>query len=189
MPTQKKMDQVAELKERLDRCSIAIVTAPTGLGVNALNDLRKRLRQRGVEYRVVKNTLTHLAAEAAGLPHLKEVVQGPTALAFGYGDPVEVATALEEYSRATRSALIIRGGILGMRTLTPSDVSALTTLPSRDVLVARMLGQFQAPVAGLLGTLQAPIQRLLAALDHEVSQLLLLLQQRVEQLQRQEDDS
>ena len=186
MPKQRKIDQVAELQDKLGRCSVAIATDPTGLTVNALNDLRRNLRQKNIEYRVVKNSLTYLAADGAEVPHLKGVVQGPTALAFGYGDPAEVASALEGYIRSTRSVLAIRGGILGTRVMTPSDVTSLTTLPSREVMVARVLGQLQAPVVGLLGQLQAPMQRLLGALQHEMSQFLLLLQQRVEQMKAQE---
>lgn len=186
MPKQRKIDQVAELQDKLGRCSIAIAADPTGLTVNDMNDLRRSLRQKNVEFKVVKNTLTYLAADGADVSHLKGVVQGPTALAFGYGDPVEVASVLEGYIRSNRSVLAIRGGILGDRVMTPSDVVSLTTLPSRDVMIGRMLGQLQAPVAGLLGQLQAPVQRLLGALGYEMSQFLLLLQQRAEQLDTQE---
>ena len=186
MPTERKVSQVKELQEKLGRCTIAVATNPTGLGVNAINDLRQRLREKGVEYRVVKNTLAYLAAEGAGVPQLNQAVQGPTAVAFGYQDPAEAAAALQEYIRATRSPLTIRGGILGSRSLTAADVATLATLPSREVMAGLMLAQLQVPVATLLGQLQLLLHRLLAALNDPLSRMAFLLQQRTEQLGAQE---
>ena len=182
LPTEKKIARVEALREKLSQCTIAVVTDPTGLGVNTLNDLRQRLRERGIEYVVVKNTLTYLAADQAGVPHLKEAVQGPTALAFGYQDATQAAAGLEDYLRSTRSTLPIRGGILGARLLSAADVSALATLPPREQLVGQVLGQLQGPTARLLGQLQAPVYRLMAALQDPLSRLAFLLQQRTEQM-------
>ncbi len=183
MPTEKRIAQTAEIQDRLNRCTIAVATDPTGLSVNVLNDLRRRLRERGVEYRVVKNTLTYLAADGAELGHLKESVQGPTALAFGYDDPVQTAIALDEYVRTTRVQLPIRGGILGQRSLSSADVSSLATLPSREVLAGQVLGQLQAPVANLMTQLEAPLQGLLGILNAPIANLASLLQQRGKQLE------
>ena len=183
MPTEKRIAQTQDIQDRLSRCTIAVATDPTGLTVNVLNDLRRRLRERGVEYRIVKNTLTHLAADGAQLPHLKDSVQGPTALAFGYGDPVQTAAALEEYVRTTRVQLPIRGGILGRRSLGQADVATLATLPSREVLASRVLGQLQAPVSNLMTQLESPIQGLLGVLNGPISNLTSLLQQRGKQLE------
>lgn len=183
MPTEKRISQVQEIQDRLNRCTIAVATDPTGLTVNVINDLRRRLRERGVEYRFVKNTLTYLAADGADLPHLKSAVQGPTALAFGYDDPAQTAAALEEYVRTTRVQLSIRGGILGKRLLTAAEVSSLATLPPREVLVGRVLSQLQTPVASLMGQLQAPLQGLLSTLNGPVAALTTLLEQRAQQIQ------
>ena len=183
MPTEKRIAQTREIQEKLGRCTIAVATDPTGLSVNVLNDLRRRLRERGVEYRMVKNSLTYLAADGAQLSHLKDSVQGPTALAFGYDDPVQTAAALDEYVRTTRVQLPIRGGILGRRALSSADVSTLATLPSREVLAGQVLGQLQAPVANLMSQLEAPIQGLLGVLKGPIANLASLLQQRGQQLE------
>jgi large subunit ribosomal protein L10 len=183
LPTQKRIDQTQDIQDRLSRCTIAVATDPTGLTVNVLNDLRRRLRERGIEYRVVKNTLTYLAADGAELSHLKDSVQGPTALAFGYDDPVQTAAALDEYVRTTRVQLPIRGGILGRRALSSADVSSLATLPSREVLAGQVLGQLQAPVANLMTQLEAPIQGILGILNGPITNLTSLLQQRGKQLE------
>ena len=183
MPTEKRINQTREIQDRLSRCTIAVATDPTGLTVNVLNDLRRRLRERGVEYRVVKNTLTYLAADGARLPHLKDSVQGPTALAFGYDDPVQTAAAIDEYVRATRVQLPIRGGILGQRVLSSTDVTSLATMPSREVLASQVLGQLQAPVANLMTQLESPLQGLLGVLNGPIANLASLLEQRSKQLQ------
>ena len=189
MPTKKKIDMVEQLRERFSRCTIAVATDHTGLAVNAMTDLRQNMREKDVEYRVVKNTLTYLAADAANRPQIKEIVKGPTALAFGYEEPELVAKALEEYIRVNRSALAIRGAVLDGRTLTPAEVLSLSRLPPKGELVAQLLGQVQLPLASLVGHLQAPMQRLLSALNGPLASLTLILQHRMEQLKSQESSS
>ena len=186
MPTKKKMDLVEELTDRLNRCTITVATDHTGLAGNAMTELRQRMRERNVEYRVVKNTLAYLAAEAAHNPRIKDIVQGPTALAFGYEDPIEVARALEEYIRVNRSRLTIRGAVLDGRTLSSGDVITLTQLPPRDVLISLVLGQLQAPIAALLGQLQAPLSELASVLNGPLAALTSVLNQRAEQVRSQQ---
>ena len=189
MPTQKKMDQVEELRKKFARCTITVATDPTGLSVNAMTDLRRKMREKDIEYRVVKNTLTYLAADAAESPVIKEIVQGPTALAFGYQDPVEVAKTLEEYIRVNRSPLAIRGAVMDGRHLTPQQVIFLSRLPPREVLVGQLLGQLQGPLVTLMNQLQSPMYRLLTVLNGPLGSLAMLLQQRVEQLRSQGETS
>lgn len=183
MPTEKKRRLVQELKERLSRCTIAVATDYVGLTANEMTQLRKHLRDRGVEYRVVKNTLTWIAADEAARAQVKSIVQGPTALALGYGDPAEVPKALAEYIRATRSNLVIRGAELDGRALSAAQVASLVTLPSREVLLGQLTGQLQAPVASLVGVLSSPIGGLLGILSAPLSSLSALLQARVRQLE------
>ena len=165
MPTESNVRRVEELRGWIERCTVAITTDYTGLSVDAMNVLRRELREKGVQFRVVKNTLTYLAADAAGKPGFKEIVQGPTGIAFGYGDPVEPARALAEYIRVARSSLKISGGLMDGRVLSPEDVVALAALPSKDELVARLLGQLQAPISGLVTVLNGPISGLARVLQ------------------------
>jgi len=186
MPTKRKLETIEELKERFTRCTITVVTDHTGMGANTLMELRRNMLERDVEYRVVKNTLTYLAADAADKPQIREIVQGPTALAFGYGDPVEAAKALEEYIRVNRSPMAIKGAVMEGRTLSASQVTALSKLPPRAELLARLLGQAQTPLYGLMGQLQAPMYKMLDVLNRPLASLAVLLQQRMEQLKSQE---
>jgi len=182
MPTEKKHELVEEIKERLSRTTITVATDYISLSANDMTELRRRLREQGIEYRVVKNTLTWIAADEAGKPETKSIVQGPTALAFGYGDPSEVAKTLDEYIKATRSSLTIRGAEMDGRVLSPSEVNALVNLPSKDVLLAQLIGQLQAPIANLVGVLNSPLSGLVGALNAPLNGLTGLLQARVQQM-------
>lgn len=175
MPTERKERLLKELKEKLERCTIAVATDYRGLSATALSELRQKLREKGIEYKVVKNTIAGMASEAVGRPALKGIIEGPTAIAFGFGDPVDVAKVLEEYIRSTRSSLTVRGAITDGRAITPAEFFSLATLPPRQELIARVVGQIQAPLSRLLAVLNAPL-----------SGLLTLLQRRVEQLEKGE---
>src|SRR3990172_9630278 len=97
MPTQKKMDTVADLKERLERATLIAGAEYRGMLVKEMHELRRKMREGGVEVRVVKNTLLKLAAEQAGRHPVVQIVEGPTALAISYGDAIEAAKPLTAY--------------------------------------------------------------------------------------------
>ena len=172
MPTPAKVERVAELKDKLERCSIALTAGYSGIPVNAMTDLRRRMRDAGVEFVVVKNTLVNLAAEDAQVPQFRDIVEGPTAIAFGYDDPVDVARAVNDYIRATLSPLAIRGAVLGGgATLPPAEVERLAALPGKPQMLANLLGQMQAPIQRLLGVLNGPLQNLDGLLQARIRQL------------------
>ena len=149
----------------MEQFSMAIATDYSGMSVGRMTELRRSLREKGIQFRVVKNSLAHLAADAAGRPLLKDIIQGPTGIAIGSGEAVETARALSEFIRATRAPVRVRGGVLGERVLSAGEVGTLATLPSRDELLARLMGQLQAPVAGLLYVLNAPLSGLARVLQ------------------------
>ena len=172
LPTQAKIDRVAELKDKVDRCSIAVSTEYSGLSVNDMTELRRRMRAAGVEFTVVKNHLMKLAFDGAQRPDAKDMVQGPTAVAFGYDEVADVARALSEYIRTTRSVLTIRGAMLkDGPVLLASEVNRLATLPSKAALVASLMGQLQAPMQRLLGVLNGPLRNLDGLLQARIQQL------------------
>jgi large subunit ribosomal protein L10 len=135
------------------------------MSVTAMTDLRHALRDKGVTFRVVKNRLTYLAADAAGKPQVREIVNGPTGLAVGFDDPSVPAKALNDFIVASRSPLTIKGGLMGDQALTAEEVGRLATLPSKDELIARLLGQLQAPITNLAYVLNAPIAGLARVLQ------------------------
>jgi len=162
---------IEELRESFSKASIGILTNYKGLKTVDLLEIRKKLRQAGGKFEVVKNTLARFAAEKVGVNQIDSLLNDTTAIAFGFRDAREAAVALSDYIRTTKSTLTIKGGFLGQRLLTPRDVQTITTLPTREVLLAMLLGQLQAPVARLMGQLNAPIAGLANVLNARMKQL------------------
>ena len=171
MPTEAKRENVADLADRIKRSTIAIATDFSGLGVNQLTELRRRLREQGVEYRVVKNRLAALAATEAGVEGFRELLEGVTGIVFGYGEPEAAAKAVDQYVKQTRSPLRIRNGIMDGELLTAVEVNAIAVLPSKQELLARLLAQLNAPAAGLVNVLSGPIRGLAIVLQRHAEQL------------------
>ena len=172
MPTQGKIDRVSELRGKLEKCSIAVTATYSNIGVNEMTDLRRRTRDAGVEFVVIKNTLMHRAADAANKPQIKEIVNGPTAIAFGYDEPIDVAKTLSEYIRSTRSPLAFQGAVIGDGPPLPAaDVERLAALPPKPELVSTLLGQLQAPLYQLLGILNGPLQNFGGILQARIRQI------------------
>ena len=171
MPTQAKIDAVSELAEKFERSAIVITTDYSGLPVGEMTALRRALREAGVEYRIVKNTLAYRAADAAGKPAVKDAIAGPTGVAFGYGEPTDPAKAISAFIRSTRSALKVRGGELDGKALTEEEVNRLAAMPTRDELIAQLLMRMNGPIAGLVNVLNGPIAGLARVLQGHLDNL------------------
>lgn len=154
MARPEKVAVVDEIRTKLADADAAILTEYRGLTVSELAQLRGALRPASTEYKVFKNTLARRAADEAGLTELASLLEGPTAIAFVRGDAVTAAKALRDFGKAA-PALIVKGGLLGTRVLTPSDIDALADIEPRDVLLARLAGGFQAPLTKAAGLFQA----------------------------------
>jgi large subunit ribosomal protein L10 len=127
-----------------------------GISVAQAAELRARLRESGTRFRIVKNSLTERAADEAGASSLKELLNGPTALAFVSGDAAVAAKALSDAARALRT-LEFKGGLLDSAALSAADVQSIARLPAREVLHAQLVGTIAAPITGLVRTLNALI--------------------------------
>ena len=172
MPTQEKIDRVATLQDKLERCSIAVTTNYTGITVNEMIDLRRQMRAAGVEFTVVKNTLMYLASEAAQRPQVKDIVQGPTAVALGYDDPLVVAKSVSDYIRNARSTLTIQGAVLGNGPVMQApEVVRLASLPPKPEWLSTLLGQLQAPLSRLAAVLNGPLQNFDGLIQARIRQL------------------
>ncbi len=163
---------VAELAERLRVTHTLLVTDYRGLTTKEIDALRGRLLEHGARFRVVKNSLTRRAAEAAGVEGVLAFLDGPTAIAFldADGDPVAVARALRETARQTR-LLAVRGGLLDGRPLSVEEVETLATLPTADVLRSQVLGAVTAPLVTVVALLAAPLRDLVGLLEARAEQL------------------
>lgn len=164
MPKPEKVAVVEELKDKLSRSQGVILTDYRGLDVAQITELRRRLREAGVEYKVVKNTLTLLAARQVDLADLEQYLTGPTAIAFGYDDPVTPAKILNGFARE-HDDLEIKAGVLQGAIIDVDQVKALAELPSREELLAQVCRAMQGPIAGVVNVLQGTIRNLVYALD------------------------
>ncbi|MDH5696155.1 MAG: 50S ribosomal protein L10 [Dehalococcoidia bacterium] len=171
MSKEKKARIIDSLQQVFSRCSIGILTDYRGLSATEMTDLRRKLRELGVEYKVVKNTLARFAAERAGKEELVSFFQGPVAIAFGYGDMTEPARALADYIEASKVSMSIRGGFLPDRLLSSEDITTLSRLPSREVLLARVVGGVQSPITALVSYLTTPLRGIVGVLQARIQQM------------------
>jgi large subunit ribosomal protein L10 len=165
---QEKTAAVDEITERFQGSSAAVLTEYRGLTMAQLTQLRRSLGS-DTTYAVVKNTLTKRAASEAGFPVPDELLTGPTAIAFIKGDPVEAAKGLRDFSR-TNPLLVIKGGVLDGKSLTPAEVRQLADVEPREVLLAKLAGAMNGSLAKAAGLFQAPLSqvaRLAAALQEK----------------------
>jgi len=156
--------RVAELGRALQSAHSAVLTDYRGLTVADLTGLRRQLREGQVEFRVVKNTLARRAVQELGLTGLHPLLEGPTAIAFGLGDPLAPSRILSQAARALPQ-LQIKGGFLQGKVVSRDEVLALAALPPRGVLLGRLAGALQAPVRRLAVVLQGNMRNLAVALE------------------------
>lgn len=164
--TSEKQAVVAELKEKLANTKGAVLTNYRGLTVAQDTNLRRKLREAGVEYRVVKNTMTRIAANEVGLTGLDAHLEGPTAIAISFTDPVAPAKVISDFVKENKlEVLEVKAGIVEGQVIDAQGVKALAALPPREVLIAQVLAGMQSPIVGLVNVLQGSIRNLVYALD------------------------
>ncbi|OYD06549.1 50S ribosomal protein L10 [Paludifilum halophilum] len=151
---EKKKQVVAEIAEKLTNSKSTILTDYRGLNVAEMNELRKQLREAGVEYQVLKNTMTRRATAQTDLTDLDEHLNGPTAIAFSDEDVVAPAKVLHQFSKEHKS-LEIKGGVVEGTVVSDEKIKELAELPSQDGLVSMLLSVLQAPLRNFALAVQA----------------------------------
>ena len=172
MLRQDKERIVKELADRLKSSQNLLVADYRGLSMPEIDELRSKLLETGARFSVVKNTLTRLAAEEAGVKQLLDLIDGPTAIAFidAEGDPAAAAKILNDTARA-HDVLVIRGGLLEGDTVSDVEIKRLATLPPADVVRAQFAGAVAAPLTTIVGLFTAPLRDLVNVLDARITQL------------------
>lgn len=158
-----KAGLVDQLHAELDRTQAVFITDYMGLTVEEITALRGSIKAAGGKYQVVKNTLLKRASEGTNAVGLEPYLEGPTAIAMAFADPVNLAKVLVEFARKNEK-LEIQGGVLGPQVLNTKEVKDLATMPSREVLLARALGSMNAPMTNFVGVCAAMVRQLLYAL-------------------------
>jgi large subunit ribosomal protein L10 len=169
LPTQRKIDTVADLVDKLSRTQFTVVADYRGLTVAEISDLRRKLRETGAELIVAKNTLTLIAAKQTGREVLEPLLAGPTALAFAYDDVAQTAKVINDFNRGPKK-LLVRGGLLGNSLLAADATDQVAKLPSREQVLAQIVGGISSPVAGVVGVINAAITNVLYVLQARIDQ-------------------
>lgn len=154
---------VQEIAEKMNLSKSMVICDYRGLNVQQVTELRRKLREVGVEYKVLKNTMVRFAAQQVGIEGLEDILNGPTAVAFGIEDPVAPAKILSDFAK-TNEKLQIKAGVLDKKVISVDKVKALADIPSREVLLSMVLRGMQGPISGLVNVLQGNIRNLVYVL-------------------------
>ncbi len=159
-----KVAMIATLKETMKNAKGAVLTDYRGIKVAQDTKLRRKMREAGVQYSVIKNNMASIAAKEAGIEGLDDYLKGPLAMVSSDKDPVAAAKLISEFIKENR-IMEIKGGLVEGKVIDAEGVKALANLPSREVLLARLLGSMQSPITGFVTVLQGNIRNLVYALD------------------------
>lgn len=154
-----KSDKVAQIKEKIEKAQVAIVTEYQGMTVEEITKLRRSLQKEDGDYMVTKNTLAKLAIKGTNYELLADALTGPIALAFGYGDQVAPAKALSKFIKDSKKGEI-KGAVLDGKWLSASEAKALANLPSKAEIYAKMLGCLNSPASGIANSINAVMSQL-----------------------------
>ncbi|KNZ69490.1 50S ribosomal protein L10 [Thermincola ferriacetica] len=155
---------VSMVKEKLQNSQGAVLTDYRGLNVAEITELRNKLREAKVEFKVIKNTLTKRAADELGIEGLDPYLEGPTAIAFGMEDPVAPAKILADFAK-THNQLELKVGILDGKVIDKAKIKELAELPSKAELIAKVLGGMSSPLYGFAGSLQGILRNFVYVLN------------------------
>lgn len=164
MSRERKAEVVQKLTDRLRRSRTLYLTDFTGIAVKPMTELRGRLRDAGVEYVVVKNTLALRALKEANVTGLDEVLNGPTGFVFAGAEPLAAAKVLTAFQQEYE-ILTVKVGLVDGRQITPEEIHRLATLPSHEELLAQMGGALQAPLQGFVGVLSGMLSQFVGAVE------------------------
>ena len=158
-----KDEKIEKIKEKVDKAQVAILTNYQGLTVEEITRLRRSIQQGGGDYMVTKNTLTKIAIKDTPYEVLSDSLKGPSAIAFGFEDPVSPAKALSKFIKDAKKGEIV-AAVLEGKLLTAQEAKALANLPTKEELYAKMLGCVNSPATGIVGSINAVMAQLTRAM-------------------------
>lgn len=164
MSQEKKSEVVEKLTARLERSPNLYLTDFSGLSVKPMTELRRKLRDAGVEYAVVKNTLAARAFQSASVSGFEDMLNGPTAVVFAGDEPVLAAKVLAQFQK-DHEQLTFKAGLVEGRRIEADEIKRLATLPSREELLGQVAGAMQAPLQGFVGALSGLLYQFVGAVE------------------------
>ena len=164
-----KDEKIEKIKEKVDKAQVAILTNYQGLTVEEITKLRRSIQKGGGDYMVTKNTLTKIAIKDTQYEVLSESLKGPSAIAFGFEDPVSPAKALSQFIKEAKKGEIV-AAVLEGKLLSAQEAKALANLPTKEELYAKMLGCVNSPATGIVGSINAVMAQLTRAMAAVIDQ-------------------
>ena len=158
-----KDEKIEKIKEKVDKAQVVILTDYKGLTVEEITKLRREIQKTGGDYMVTKNTLTKIAIKDTPYELLTDSLKGPSAIAFGFEDPVSPAKALSKFIKEAKKGEIV-AAVLDGKLLSAQEAKALANLPSKEEIYAKMLGCINSPATGIAGAVKAVMSSLTRAM-------------------------
>lgn len=157
---------VQEIVQKLQDAESMVVVSFTGITVEKITELRSKFREAGVDYCVLKNTLVRRALQEVNIEGLDDVLEGPSAFAFGDAvNPSKIVTEFIDADKDNVKKMQVKAGLINGQVIDEKGIRALAKLPSREVLIAKMMGSLNAPITNFVGVLSATLRSLVYALD------------------------
>ncbi len=159
-----KNEKIEHYKKQFENAKVAVVADYRGLTVEEITELRRSLQSNKGDLTVTKNTLCKVASKGTNFEVISELMQGPTAVAFGFGDEVAPAKVLAKFIKENKKGEIV-GAVLEGKVLSAQEAQKLATMPSREELIAKMLGSINSPASGLVYSVNGVMSALVRAID------------------------
>lgn len=159
-----KNDKVEYYKKQFENAKVAVVADYKGLSVEEITELRRGLQAQNADFTVTKNTLCKVATKGSSYEVISELMQGTTAIAFGYGDEVAAAKVLAKFIKENKKGEIL-GAVLDGKVLSADEAKKLATMPSKEELYAKMLGSINSPASGIVYSVNGVMSALVRAIN------------------------
>ena len=159
-----KQEKIAAIKDKISKAKVAILTEYRGMSVEEITKLRRELQKNNGDYMVTKNTLAKLVMKGTEFEVLSDLMQGPTAIAFGFEDQVAPAKVVDKFVNEVKKGEIVAAALDG-KLYNAEETKALAKLPAREELYAKMLGCVNSPATGIVGSVNAVMSSLVRAID------------------------
>jgi len=161
---QKKAEIIKDLEDKLSRHKAAVFVDYSGLGVGTMENIRKELREEGIDMKIAKKTLLSIVLEKLSINVDTKSLSGQVAVVLGYGDELAPAKIMSRFAKELENLKVL-GGIFEKRFIPVDNVKELASIPSREELLAKMVGSMQAPMSGLVNVMQGNIRGLMQVLN------------------------
>lgn len=159
-----KNEKIEYFKKQFEQAKVAIVTDYRGLSVDEITQLRRALQKENSDFTVTKNTLCKIASKGTNFEAIESLMQGPNAIAFGFGDEVSAAKVVAKFIKENKKGEII-GGVMEGNLLNADEAKKLANMPSREELYAKMLGSINSPASGIVYGVNGVMSALVRAID------------------------